>query len=511
MSNPENNQVENSVQSEPEQKTGSSKKSLIVSCIVLVCLIAASVGYLMARGRQTSAAPQAEQTNASEQDMAELALAEEQAEHADRETVLATIGGKDILKGEVDDQIDYLNDYYTGYGYDVSDEESQTYMKWLALSMVQQQEMMDRKAKELGLDQLSDEVMEGLKADNAAQWEAALENYISANSDLAADATEEEKAAARLSAKADYEARGFTEESTLKRLVDSYIIEQVQAEMVKDVQVTDEEIQARYDTYVNEDFETYGDDAASYEYQQYYGNMLGTGGTLYYMPSGYRGVTHILLNVDDQLMEDYTNLKTALEDQQAAAEEGENSEASAEATEEAAKETAVPVTQEQVDAAYEAIMASVQPTVDEIMEKFNAGTPFSELIEAYGTDPGMNTEPNKSEGYAVHKDSVLWDPAFTEAAMSIPEVGGVSAPTLGSYGVHIVYYLRDIPGGPIELTDAVRSELAAEIQQEKEGEKYSEVMQQWLDEANVVYTDAAAPYLEGKPDDTESEAGAAAE
>ncbi len=123
----------------------------------------------------------------------------------------------------------------------------------------------------------------------------------------------------------------------------------------------------------------------------------------------------------------------------------------------------------------------------------------------------MNVEPNKSEGYAVHKDSVLWDENFTRAAMSIPEVGGVSEPVLSGFGVHIVYYLRDIPGGPIELTDEVRGELMEELLTEKENEKYSEVMTQWLEEAGVAYTDAAAPYLVGRPEEAAEEAAPAAE
>ena len=43
--------------------------------------------------------------------------------------------------------------------------------------------------------------------------------------------------------------------------------------------------------------------------------------------------------------------------------------------------------------------------------------------------------------------------------MSIDNVGGVSAPYLSSYGVHIVKYIGDVEGGPIPMTDEQRTEL----------------------------------------------------
>ena len=43
---------------------------------------------------------------------------------------------------------------------------------------------------------------------------------------------------------------------------------------------------------------------------------------------------------------------------------------------------------------------------------------FAALIKEYGEDPGMTDEARLQTGYQVHKDSVVYDPAFTAGAFS---------------------------------------------------------------------------------------------
>ena len=69
-------------------------------------------------------------------------------------------------------------------------------------------------------------------------------------------------------------------------------------------------------------------------------------------------------------------------------------------------------------------------------------------------------------------------------------VGGISAPYLSSFGVHIVKYLHDIPGGPVEMTQAQREAKRAEILNEKQNELYSAKIDEWLEQAQVQYTGA---------------------
>ena len=59
---------------------------------------------------------------------------------------------------------------------------------------------------------------------------------------------------------------------------------------------------------------------------------------------------------------------------------------------------------------------------------------FDELIQEYGTDPGMQDAATRAEGYPVHMDSTNWDAAFTAGAFTMEKIGDISEPVVGSYG-----------------------------------------------------------------------------
>lgn len=404
-------------------------------------------------------------------------------------TVMASVNGREVSYGTVDTIAQNLMYSYSQY-YDVSSEAMQQVIYEMAMDYAIQLELMDQKATEWGFDQMSDEERTQLEADVAEEWENLIDTYIRYYGNLADDATDEDKAAARISAVAGLEAMGYTQESILQNELDNAKFDKVEAEMVKGVEITDEDVQNAFDKKVQEDKETYGADVGTYEYMtNYYGQ------TSYYQPEGYRGVTHILLEVDDELMTAYQDLSAKLEEQQEAEEEAAEGE-----------ETASPtdlVTQADVDAAYDAIIASVQPTIDEINLKLAEGVSFADLVAEYGTDPGMQSEPYKTEGYPVHLDSILWDPVFVQAAFSVENVGDIAQPVVGSYGVHIVQYTRDVPAGPVELTDEIKAELREELLATAENEMFNTTMDAWLAAAEVTYTAEGETFVSQDTDTAE--------
>ena len=404
---------------------------------------------------------------------------------ANPDDVMATVNGTAVLRGTVDGIAENMTNYYAQYGYDTSDAGLQQWISQYALQYAVQLEMMRQKAAELGLDQFTDEEKAEIEKANAEEWAEIVDTYVSYYGGLTAESTEEDKNAARISVLSMLESWGYTEAGELENAFDNAVLDKVEAYMIEGAVVTDEDIRAKFDEQVASDEATYGADVAMYEYMtQYYGQ------TSYYVPEGYRGITHILLQVSDELMGEYESLSARLEEQQ---DEAEGTEPTGDAATAApdAEPTEVPeppVTQEQVDAAYQAILDSVQPTVDEINTKLAQGVPFSELVAEYGTDPGMETEPNKSLGYSVHMDSILWDPVFVQAAFSVDHVGDVAAPVVGSYGVHIVQYTRDVPAGPVELTEEIQNAIREELLSARENELFSATMEQWLADAVITYS-----------------------
>jgi len=176
--------------------------------------------------------------------------------------------------------------------------------------------------------------------------------------------------------------------------------------LTRDNPVTDEDVQADYQARVEESRMLYATDAASFEHA-----MIGSNGA-WYFPEGYRTVQQILLPA-----------------------EGET---------EAEK------------------LASVQGSVDGIYARLEKGDAFADLVAEYSADPNPS-------GYQVHRDSVVWDDAFTAAAFAddMTQPGCWSQPLVSDMGVHILFYVEDVASGAVPLTDELAEALRTVIYTER--------------------------------------------
>jgi len=199
---------------------------------------------------------------------------------------------------------------------------------------------------------------------------------------------------------------------------------------------------------------------------------------IYYKPAGYRLVTHILLEADEALLTAYAELQATYEEQQNTLEEG-------------GEVTDPLVTADEVENARLAILANVQPVVDEINQKLADGAAFAELIPVYTTDPGMMDEASIAAGYEVHMDSTNWVIPFRDQSFTVSNIGDVTAPVVTDYGVHIIQYVADVPAGPVELTDELKASFQTELLQNAKDEAYYAELDAWVAAVKVVYSDEA--------------------
>ena len=425
--------------------------------------------------------------------------------------VLATINGEDVSWDDVKSLYSSLVAQY-GSAYDLTQQANVDLFRAVALENRLTEALMEQKADEFGVGELTDDEIAAIEADADANWETALADYQAYfYPDLTEESSEEEKAAAQEEALNYYKDQGYTLESLREEYKRYTIINKIADIMVQDATVTDQEVEDLYQSLVEADKELYENDIAAYEsYNSYvdqmamYAALYGTSSNLdhaWYKPDGFRAVKHILLPVDSELMTAYTDLQARWEEQQeaaAAAEESDGETAEATDADEATAEptaTPEPVTEDQVNAAKAAIFDSLADTIDEINQKIAGGADFDELIATYGvnedgtaSDPGMTTEPYMTSGYEVCSASTAYVPEFVEAAMSIDSVGGVSAPYLSSYGVHIVKYIGDVEGGPIPMTDEQREAKRQSLLASKQNELYASTLESWLAEADITYT-----------------------
>lgn len=412
-------------------------------------------------------APAVTDTPAQEADSAAETVAED--------PVLFTFNGQDIPLSQVDE---YLSNLYSN-GYVETLTEYETAIEYMIQEMVWEDQIEKQQ-----LNQFTAEEEEALQADAEKEWEDALDSYVSY---FLSEDTDEARAKARQDAEAYYESYGVTLETVVEnfRLQAAYDKLTEKALEGKAVEPTEEEIRQIFEEYAEQDKQTYENNIALYENYQRYGYEI------WYQPAGYRGVLHILLDTDDELLSAYQSAQAAYEE--ALSSEDTAADSTEEGAEGDAAETAAPVTQADVDAAREALLAHHQKEIDDIYARLEAGESFESLIAVYGADPGMQDETYLKEGYSVNKDSTIYDAAFTDGAFSekMQKPGDVSDPVIGSYGIHILYYLRDIPEGYVELDDDIHEEIHSYLENVKKNEVLSAAYDSWKQECEIVRNEEA--------------------
>lgn len=363
-----------------------------------------------------------------------VCFAEETA--SEERTVLMTVGGVPLYLDEAE-QISYLL-YYYGYMEDYAMVNGVNYILMYDIAPTL---LTEGKVEEI----LGNDLVEAFTEQHKAEYKQQIADY-SANF-ITDSATEEEKAAALADAEKAYLEQGITEESYVNDQLTLDAFEVILASL--DTAVTDEEVQAYYDSIVAQDEAYLGNNIEMFEMYSY---MYGY--DIFYQPEGYRGVLHILLGADQELLDAYTN--------------AEDDEAKAEAA--------------------AAIIAFNQETIDTIYAELDAGATFEEEITKYNTDPGMTDPATLKEGYAVHAQSIYMVPEFTAGAFAgeLQKPGDVGLPVVSQYGVHILYYLRDIPGGTVPMS----AETAESIRGLLSGTKEQKAIADAINAYEVVYYDA---------------------
>lgn len=396
--------------------------------------------------------------------------------------VMLTVGEFKLTRAKYESYLATLTDYYANYGYDVTDPELAAMLKSFALQTGAEYAVMDQKLVELGLA-LTEEEKTAATEKAKTEWEAVIEDGL-VYYGLTEETTEEERANLLVTVLADLESKGYTEETYLDDAIMYAGYDKLYAHATQGVTVTDEEVVTYYNSLVESDKVLYENDAAAYEQAQYMNQLYAAYGMadyvtgIYYKPAGYRLVTHILLGADEALLTAYTDLQATYEEQQLAIEEG-------------TEVTDTLVTAEEVENARLAILASVQPTVDEINQKLADGATFAELIPQYTTDPGMTDETSIAAGYEVHMDSTNWVIPFRDQAFTVDNIGDVTAPVVTDYGVHIIQYVADVPGGPVELTDELHAAFKETLLLTAQDNAYYAAIEEWVAAVNVEYSQEA--------------------
>ncbi|MDO4838207.1 MAG: peptidylprolyl isomerase [Clostridia bacterium] len=474
----------------------------------------------------------------------------EKDEAVDRATEIIKVGDNVHTKGEIQDQVNYQLNYmsliYSMYGmsYDTTDADNISSVTDSVIDSLIENDVKNMKIKELGLDQLTEEETAELENEIADDWQSTrdqVQSYYLSDTELTG--AELEKAIDETC-----EEYGITYESVVESTKETYLQNKLKSETVKDVAVTDEELQTELDSKAESAKTTYTSSPASY------GTAVNNGTTVYYRPAGYRMVKQILVKftendqaVIDELTTLHSDAETAVTEATTAltdlgVEDADALAAQVTVTVEAAEETAedaatttdlvatdtdltatatdltvknanvtevtTAFTEEVTDEVAEAAKtlaqakaeeafyadqlaaaktqayANIAAKADEILAKIPDGD-WDTLMAEYTEDPGMQGDAATAKtGYAVSEATTNMDTAFTTAALALANVGDVSDKVEGIYGYYIIKYVSDVTEGPVSL-DEVRDTLTESVLTTKQNNTYDEAVEQWVSEANA--------------------------
>ena len=299
----------------------------------------------------------------------------------------------------------------------------------------------------------------------------------------------------------DLDPASITMDSALEHAREDLLNDKLRQEIIKDVAVTDEEIQADFDSKVASAKETYENNAGSWATAANNGTT-----TLYYTPAGVRYVKQILVKFkdEDQTKIDDANKKVTdaqtkvteaqskIDDAQAILDNADASEEDktaaqgdldAATAEKDAAQAELDAAQTEVASVTETAFANIDADADAILAQIAEGADWDTLMAEKTQDPGMQSGKTAERGYAVSADMTNFDSAFVQAAMALEKIGDVSGKTRGTtYGYYIIKYVADAAEGPIAL-DEVKESIQSSLLSTKQDDTYNQKVQDWVSEA----------------------------
>lgn len=419
----------------------------------------------------------------------------------DDATEIIRMGDQVITKKEVLAQAEQeLYDQYSmysmfNYSYDVTDPANIQAAKDAAVDTLKTSLALTAKAKELGLDQLSDEELESVKTTAQANLDSVIASakaYVEGGSEM--DETALAEAAAKMA-----EDAGYTLDAYIAQGTTDAISAKLKEYAVKDVAVTDEEIQAEYDSRVESHKSTYSESAGTWA------SAANNNSTLYYTPAGVRRVKQILIKFKDEDKTAIDDAKTKLNDANTAVTTAQAKVDAAQGTvdtegisdeDKAKAEETLSAAKQELEDADKALLAANQAVTEatdkafaNIDEKADAvlaqlaeeGADWQKIMDENNEDEGMK---DNEKGYAVATGMTNFDAAFVDAAMALEKIGDISPKTKGSYGYYIIRYESDEAEGPVAL-DAVKETLSSSLLTTKRNDSYEATKAQWVEEAGI--------------------------
>ena len=360
--------------------------------------------------------------------------------------VVATVGDETITKADFNEGFNAL---LSQYGYTQDSEEIADQLKTLKENYIAQMvedKVLERKIKELGLDQVTDE--EKAAAEQEIQdWYD--EQYAALVENFKTDDTVEDPEAKAADTIENYLSQyGLTLDQMKENSVASISSDKLYDYVTKDVTVTEEEAKIEFANKVAAAKEKYDADLSAYV------SDFENGATIYYTPKGCYYIKHILISLTDEQKQDIKNLR-ADDDETVAA---------------------------TADEKREEYLLTIREKAESVLKLVDEGGDFDALMEEYGEDPGMKNEAYKN-GYLTYAGDTGFVTEFADACAALTEDGMTSGLVASDFGYHIIRRVSTVPSGEATFED-VKDSLMESMLTDKKSTTYDQQVEAWVKEVN---------------------------
>lgn len=360
--------------------------------------------------------------------------------------VVATVGDETITKADFNEGFNAL---LSQYGYTQDSEEIADQLKTLKENYIAQMvedKVLERKIKELGLDQVTDE--EKAAAEQEIQdWYD--EQYAALVENFKTDDTVEDPEAKAADTIENYLSQyGLTLDQMKENSVASISSDKLYDYVTKDVTVTEEEAKIEFANKVAAAKEKYDADLSAYV------SDFENGATIYYTPKGCYYIKHILISLTDEQKQDIKNLR-ADDDETVAA---------------------------TADEKREEYLLTIREKAESVLKLVDEGGDFEALMEEYGEDPGMKNEAYKN-GYLTYAGDTGFVTEFADACAALTEDGMTSGLVASDFGYHIIRRVSTVPSGEATFED-VKDSLMESMLTDKKSTTYDQQVEAWVKEVN---------------------------
>lgn len=350
------------------------------------------------------------------------------------------------------DYLDFKKEYlYWLKSYEVTDDTSDENLTACAtqrssiITYLINERIINDKAAELGVDQLTQEELDQLEAEYQENLTTQFEYFGTYIADYGTLAEGETIGEELMLSKGEEEFDKYLADCQLTRddllmwQRNALLVEKVQVAVTKDVVIDDSEAADVLNGYIDTIKALYAEDPVSYETSGQ--NMS------FWLPEGSRMIKHILIAMDEIDSDEVAYMRDSGDEEGADALRAEK-------------------------------LAPLEQQATEIINMLDNGADFDELIQEYSADAdGSAMYP---DGYTVIPNSVAYVEDFVEAAFSVENIGDYIL-AASDYGWHIVMYASDAEI-PQETLDMYKGYVMETLVENAKTETFNNTLLAWQKE-----------------------------